>query len=938
MAKDQQLSMFDTVGVPTVSKGIIKKSKADSNARKGEKLAVKIEEMVGIIICHADDPSVLDDISKHLDRKILGKHINNPTIVRTIESRVRKALGHMSETEIQRQANKLEQERHANLDHKPEEVSMSTDVNTKLMEIMLGGAISTTTTEKKYLPVIGKLFGAKLSITKYPKATFPVEMPGPGVFDIITSNGKRVMDRSKLGLVVLDFSSSPLKKADVDRLIGEKTERIVRHTQKGVPYTIGLEANGVMVAYSNRRIKNTFILKSLGLNSNHRANLTKICLDMLNTRHRKTYHVFPAHPSWITRTQHNAVFNIVVSKQTDMFKQLAYALLGPISEQQLNVLRIRAGKDGWGAFIKNERTQRYTTVQKWAVIPESKSEINGDPDLLDRDGIVFVKNSDVLDNGDWALIKGVASFGSGKGAVVKTRALAGAQADVLPDGSPLPDNCDGWCYASAIKWANVPFDGRDIAILDVKYGVTKNEMNEKEAYKFNLFYTVLGDWKFGSSWMHALMGKHTRRSVSRLNNLDKYIMDCLARGVDHETERSVIADSTICKKQYGFMASTEPAYTRVMDRKFKEMMSTNTCESMYAGIYHATHVVSNGKLVQVPKGGFIASQAVHDKCKEKGFGSIFTGVRYPNTTRGSFLRLEMDRKHTIDGASGLLIVVDPAAQILWQSDGDDHVVLLPKVISNVTVDSPVPVLEKHVRPAEGELTPYSAYHHGRRNQELTGVFTAAFMKAMSYVHDFAPAYKDKAEQKMHELSQSIQDSVQGIKKYNDTTLNINEAWDLSAHVISKFCGDEFASPTAAVISGKFNPDTASGIKELYGHTIAMEFLETSNNLKPIDVGLTDDEKALCRKAWVDTPAQFNRNFTDSLLAYIGTSRKNLVKDLATIDPARIIRAAQIYAQLAYELRKFQISKVHTDEIQNNLAVKIRSMNGMFIALGYLAYE
>ena len=748
---------------------------------------------------------------------------------------------------------------------------------------------------------------------------------------------------SNLRTIAIDCRGS-WTKAALEKALKASLKEEVRTGRNGKPYVAGLLLNGMQVARRDWSKKHgtLFNVNEINLNSHLRGIICTSAMKALGINNCP----FPAHPSWITTRKKPGVFYIVVCERGDMFADIATEANGghKLDPQILNVLRIRAGKDAFGEVLT--KTECYNLL----VYKEELSNKGEDGKLPELDGAFHVKSSNILLHGEHALVKGVAFLDGGRKGIDKARMIhSQAQTAIGPNGGSIPEDVDGWAYSSAFKWFKLRFpDGQDSMVVRISVGVTTWEIHEqKEAYKANLFYLILGRW--GASTKQYIMKLLKSSAVRIAKNLDN-LRDYMSRRVQNglaDCEDDVLSDSYISKYVTGLLPLEDPGVTSALNRIGKSFMSAYVPGSVYAGIIHKTHVsVDGGHIYEVQPGEFVPTREMreaiisgfHLTSKATGkWSERVCGVRYPNTTEGSFLDLTMS-EHTLDDMSGIFAVVCLEAQVGWQSDCDDHALFLPGFESEIGVNDFSPI-EKNVRPAEGALTPMSAYHHGRRSQELTALFVAAYMKCLAIIRDVAPDRLGEAKELLLDVAQAIQDSVQGIKKFNDTCMNINEIYDRSEEVIRNLTGQlQSDSATSIVIAGKVvgngrNADHGElpmAVNAVYGvgkdgtskaydsHNAVRTFNNTLCNM-----ATTPDERKILRELWValdESNAHPHMFLVEALLeGVVGVTRQELIDDeslVDSLDPEKVRRAIHLYAHFMATLA------------QRGRVKQVRSLNGL----------
>jgi hypothetical protein len=223
--------------------------------------------------------------------------------------------------------------------------------------------------------------------------------------------------------------------------------------------------------------------------------------------------------------------------------------------------------------------------------------------------------------------------------------------------------------------------------------------------------------------------------------------------------------------------------------------------------------------------------------------------------------------------------------------------------------------------------------HGRYCQERTALLVAAYMKALAVIYDHKPESLDAALRSFLPLAQSIQDSVQGIKKYVGLSLEVNEAYELCEVVLANLLGEDLRSSTASVIRGKLIGyksicgEYLDALHEVYGVSIEKARISgadgsfKSSNLDAVI--LTADEKAILHEAWVlvhQPKVNPHLGLVDHLLAKVlGVSRAHLADNpdsIDALDASKLERIIILYGAFVNAL------------VKKGGVSKVRSMNGM----------
>jgi len=802
--------------------------------------------------------------------------------------------------------------------------------NHGLLKLLLGGSSLRASEQADFRPLPGKTLvwnGDRFFVSPYIKNQ--IVLPGSYVFKAFKAFRKR-----ELRQVAVDVTKT-FTAAALAEVLGVELARDMRRSRAGRSYCAGLKYNGQQIAKRNRnqKGKERFNLNLISCSTFLRGRLFEYALKMTGVKGV----AFPAHPSWISSRRAETILNGIVSVNRDMFADVIREACGNVSDQEVNVLRIRAGKDGWSEILG------MPDQLKIKVFPEELSEVGN---TLDADGVILVRRASILQSGDFGLVRGLVPM-DGKTGIVKGRLLhSPAQASIGPDGKPIPEEFDGWCYDSAIKWIKVDYAGKDSVVLDMTIGLSKIENHEqKEAYRLNLFYMVLGQWdKVTRKDIMALLRKEAFGKTAALNDLRGSMYRHLDMGLSND-EEDVLIDSYLSKYVLGYLPANDPGVIMGLNKRSKALMSANAPSSVYAAIIHRTHVVVDGGHVhKLLPGEFVPSREMRDAL-QSGFtqftirtgeiSDFVAGVRYPNTTKGSFLDLRLS-EHTLDDVDGVVAVVCLEATVGWQSDCDDHALFLPGYRSMVRATDDFGMIDKSSVPAEGELTPWTACMHGRWCQERTAILVAAYMKCLATVYDFRSDALESAMSDLLPLAQSIQDSVQGIKKYVGLSVGVNEAYELCDTVLGKLLIGDRESPTATVISGKLvgwregtAESFAQAIRQVYRveldtdkiFDVAGEF--RADNIKAAKPLISAEEREVMLQMWAlahKPMAHVHMVVVDTLLEKIvGTTRKQLHDNpeiIDTLDVSKIERAIVLYAVFVQAL-------VERKEVSN-----VRGMNGM----------
>ena len=743
----------------------------------------------------------------------------------------------------------------------------------------------------------------------------------------------KAFNPSNLGMIAIDARGS-WSQQQLESLLETALEPETKEGRNGKSYVSGLLLNGEKVACKDWKCKNgtKYTINAVGLNSHLRGLVSKNAMKALGVNNIP----FPSHPGWITARNKPGVFYVLVSLEGDMFAEIATeAFGGPVDPQIINVLRIRAGKDGWGEILT--KTERYRIL----VFKEELSEKGESKELLDLDGAFFIKSSSILSEGEWALVKGKAFLENERTGIVKARMIhSPEQTAVGPNGIPIPEDVDGWSYSSSIKWNQPTFpDGQDSMVITFSVGVTTKEDHEqKDAYKANLFYQILGVWAPSTvKYLEKLLRDSAIRVARNLDDLRGYMNRRVKNGLA-DSEDNVMSDSYISKYVYGLLPVDDHGVQNALNKLGKGFMSAYVPGSVYAGIIHKTHIaVENGQIYELQPGEFVPTKEMreaiisgfHMYSKATGqWSNSICSVRYPNITEGSFLGLKMS-DHTATGISGVFAIVCLEAQLAQQSDCDDHDLFLPGAESKIGIDGFTPI-EKHIKPAQGDLTPWSAYHHGRRSQELTALFVAAYMKCLATVYEYAPDKIGEAKSMLINVGQAIQDSVQGIKKFNDTCMSLGEIYELCSKVIALLAGNSDGSNVADVISGKVvdykgTTNLAQAVNEVYGIDFKMSVLDTHTPKATLSIQPTAEERDVLNSIWKVLVIEKSRRhphmlIVESLLEnVVGVTRQALIDDeslIDSLDPEKIKRAIYLYALFMVTLA------------QRGKHKQVRSLNGL----------
>jgi hypothetical protein len=245
-------------------------------------------------------------------------------------------------------------------------------------------------------------------------------------------------------------------------------------------------------------------------------------------------------------------------------------------------------------------------------------------------------------------------------------------------------------------------------------------------------------------------------------------------------------------------------------------------------------------------------------------------------------------------------------------------------------------IEKSSVPMEGELTPWTACMHGRWCQERTALLVAAYMKCLSTVYDHRPDALECAQTSLLPLAQSIQDSVQGIKKYVGLTVGIDDAYQLCDKVLTGLLLGDAWSPTATIIGGKligWDKDVTVSFVEAVNQVYKVELdadqvLDVggkfhASNIETAKANISAEEREVLRDMWIRTHkpmVHVHMVVVDTLLEKIvGTTRQAIHNDpeiIDTLDVSKIERAIVLYAIFVQGL------------YEKGEVAKVRGMNGM----------
>jgi hypothetical protein len=210
---------------------------------------------------------------------------------------------------------------------------------------------------------------------------------------------------------------------------------------------------------------------------------------------------------------------------------------------------------------------------------------------------------------------------------------------------------------------------------------------------------------------------------------------------------------------------------------------------------------------------------------------------------------------------------------------------------------------------------------------------------MAIVYDNNPELLDAVLQELLPLAQSIQDSVQGIKKFVGLTIGVNEVYDFCDSVLANrgLNGNHVWSPSAVIIAGKIiswypdaeydlrealstvyqvnlNPDKVLDREELFHHSsIEKEYTRLCSVHG-------QDEMARRMASYRTRGVHLHLAVVDHLLEkVVGTSRAALIEHpelIDTLDINRIKKAITLYAVY-----------VHYLHIEGDVAA-VRGMNGL----------
>jgi hypothetical protein len=603
---------------------------------------------------------------------------------------------------------------------------------------------------------------------------------------------------------------------------------------------------------------------------------------------------------------------------------------GSIDAQQLETLRIRAGKDLWGEFLAPARRLRI------AFYPESTSYVDGSKEQPDLDGCFKIKAGLGIDNGV-SLVRGFADISNRPCPWIKARVLVSDdQTLVGPSGNSIPEGVDGWAYTSALKGMPVAIQGT-YEIFDIDLGVVKDENHEmKEGYMINLFYSLLGEWDeatlnlIESKIIGAAPGK-----AAKLSHLGAYVVHALERGLASD-ESVVVGDSHLAKYSLG-MTELTPAVERSLSRIAKSFMSQRVKGSVFPAVIFTTHVMTDAGLYILKPGEYVPTSSLRiavmagrtKMAKAMGVAhSCDTFVRYPNTTRGSYQRVTLAYVTAIDVA-GDVMFLHPALMGPCQGDSDDHVLLLPGAYSKVAWDSSIEVVPKDVERAEGKLTMHSAYVHGRTCQEMTGFLVAAYVQCIADVWTYNRLRVPDARVMLLRVAQAIQASVQGIKKYNSVGMTLSELYTLCDKVRQSLIIQPDGklprrSWLATVLRGHFDESFCQAANAFFKVNLKYQAITMDRELESEPaMTLSPEEKIMMRKAWsVDSEEHFHTHFSKYLLKKVAGWLPGM--DPESVDKAALIRVIRLYTKFAYAIAK-QPTPLNS--------AKLRGLSGLAILLG-----
>lgn len=719
----------------------------------------------------------------------------------------------------------------------------------------------------------------------------------------------------------------------------------VRYRRDGSFKLLGLKLGGEMVAKS---VKNgRFEIKLVNLSASTKSLLVRGMIeDVRASRNRdrwipKLGKAFPVYTGWQTSREYPGVLNSIFSKSGDMFAEIVRGMLGDLSDQEINVLRIRAGKDGWSEMMETE-------TRNILIIPE---ELLKEGKLMSADGYICMNDTSLIPKGGHSLVRGTVSV-NGRLGIVKARILHSSDQYSAFGGASIPDSwngvkVDGISSSANIKWLKgLDFSNGPI-LATTMLGLSKEEMHDqKDAYRVNLVHLLLGRWTgmTRKSIMSILKREAFGKTLS-MNDLRGRMDRILDRGMSSDEEEFMV-DSYLSRYVLGFLKWADPKVSSALNKLAKGFMSGNLRESLYtAVIYQRWYKGVDGKIHHLKPSEFAATREVRDAiqsgwaeyCRTTGFWSdALTLTRHPVTGPASYLSMKM-AKVDLAGVTGMMVVCSPEAAIGHQGDCDDHLHIACGHESLTTVENMPITVEKEPVMATGDLNDLSAIWQGATSQNSTGILVAAYYKTVATVYDNCPDQLPAVLIALSDLAQSIQDSVQGIKKFVDLTVGVNEVYDFCDSVLSKL-GLKYAdSPTSEVVSGQilnWKEDSkerfASAVSEVFGTELKIDqiFREFSHphieaeHARIVSKPADDSDRIMLREIWIAAHQSHHMHLAvvDYLLEKIvGTSRAALVEhpEIAeSLDAGKVRRAVVLYGVY-----------VHGLFIKNEMA-HVRGMNGM----------
>lgn len=384
--------------------------------------------------------------------------------------------------------------------------------------------------------------------------------------------------------------------------------------------------------------------------------------------------ILPAHPGWIQPEDRS--FHLCLRSPGSMsFDKVASAL-----KLDIKTIVQRAGKDLW--------TTGYNLPEmiKLLVIPKQKG----------HDGSFYVKQNSVEEACPRiGLVRGLAAGADGfalrPGVFIKGRIIVSdCLANILPDGSALPEGYDGWTTTDQGKWS--PLNSSEFLL---KFGVIKDETGhtrENGDYKTSLQSLVMAH--LDSRTLHRETRNFKAQAVkvtTLLSKPEKSLSTRIARL--REEEQGGVRASELIKLVAGL--ASEDDKSKILENALSSLRSRRLRGAAYPAVLFAESIAGQ----QIQEKEVLVSENLYAKLmKHEGF----TAVRLPVTSRQSYVYFSKENVHVLEGIpeGEDVIVLHPGIAGYVQGDNDDHMLVIPGYVSLFKAGCGEPVL---VRADESKL-------------------------------------------------------------------------------------------------------------------------------------------------------------------------------------------------------------------------------------------